>query len=156
MFTGDSSGDFLYAALHRAGFSNQPFSAQRNDGLELNKAYIVSVARCAPPANRPTPRELKKCALFLDRELELLPLRLLLTLGAIAWDGVLRHFERRGITVPRPRPRFGHGAELALGSAPIVLGCYHVSRQNTQTGRLTPKMMDLVLARARELLAPLP
>jgi uracil-DNA glycosylase len=152
MFTGDSSGDFLYAALHRAGFSNQPFSSHRNDGLELKDAYIVSVARCAPPENRPTPPELKRCAGFLDRELELLPTRLLLALGAIAWDGVLWHFERRGVEVPRPRPRFAHAAELSLPSAPILLGCYHVSRQNTQTGRLTPGMIDRVLARARDLI----
>lgn len=156
MFTGDGSGDFLYAALHRAGFANQPSSMERGDGLRLDGAFIVSVARCAPPANRPSPRELRNCASFLDRELKLLPVRLLLALGAIAWAGSLRHLERRGIPVARPWPRFAHGAELALPGAPTLLGCYHVSRQNTQTGKLTREMLDAVLARARRLLGEVP
>ena len=156
MFTGDGSGDFLYAGLHRAGFANQPSSVERGDGLRLDGAFIVSVARCAPPANRPSPREVRKCARFLDRELNLLPVRVLLALGAIAWAGSLRHLQRRGIPVPRPWPRFAHGAELALPDSPILLGCYHVSRQNTQTGRLTHEMFDAVLARARRLLGEAP
>jgi uracil-DNA glycosylase len=153
MFTGDGSGDFLYAGLYRAGFANQPRSSHRDDGLQLTGAFIVSVARCAPPANRPNPAELHRCEGFLDRELALLRVRVMLALGAIAWDGVLRHFGRRGIPVPRPLPRFAHGAELSLPGAPVLLGCYHVSRQNTQTGRLTVAMFDAVLARARALLS---
>jgi uracil-DNA glycosylase len=152
MFTGDGSGDFLYAGLHRKGFANQSGSTDRNDGLRLTGAFIVSVARCAPPANRPTRAELHRCSGFLDRELALLRVRVLVALGAIAWDGVLRHFQRRGIVLPRPLPRFAHGAELRLSGAPVLLGCYHVSRQNTQTGRLTEGMFDDVLARAKALL----
>jgi uracil-DNA glycosylase family 4 len=151
MFTGDRSGDFLYAALHRAGLANQPRSTDRNDGLRLTGVFIVSVARCAPPANRPAPAELRRCARFLDRELALLRVRVLLALGAIAWSGALRHFERRGVILPRPAPRFAHAAELSLPGAPVLLGCYHVSRQNTQTGRLTAAMFDAVLARAKAL-----
>ncbi len=154
MFTGDGSGDFLYSGLHRAGFANQPRSTDRNDGLRLRGVFIVSVARCAPPANRPTPAELRKCAGFLDRELALLRVRVLVALGAIAWKGSLRHLERRGIVLPHPAPRFAHAAEVSLPGAPLLLGCYHVSRQNTQTGRLTPAMLDAVLVRAKALLAP--
>jgi uracil-DNA glycosylase family 4 len=153
MFTGDGSGDFLYAGLHRAGFANQPHSVERGDGLRLEGAFITSVARCAPPANRPTPAELARCASLLDRELALLNVRLVLALGAIAWGGVLRHFRRTGVHLPRPIPRFFHGAELALPGAPVLLGCYHVSRQNTQTGRLTLPMFDAVLQRTKALLA---
>jgi uracil-DNA glycosylase family 4 len=153
MFTGDGSGDFLYAGLHRAGFANQARSTDRGDGLTLSGAFIVSVARCAPPANRPSPAELHRCASFLDRELALLRVRVLLALGAIAWGGVLGHFERRGIALPRPAPRFAHAAQLALPGAPVLLACYHVSRQNTQTGRLTAPMFDAVLARAKALIA---
>jgi uracil-DNA glycosylase len=152
-FTGDASGDFLYPALHRAGFANQPRGTDREDGLRLTGVYILSVARCAPPANRPSPAELRRCAPFLDRELALLKVRLLLALGAIAWEGVLRHFERRGIALPRPLPRFAHGAEVSLPGAPVLLGSYHVSRQNTQTGKLTRAMFDAVLARAKALSA---
>lgn len=153
MFTGDGSGDFLYAGLYRAGFANQSRSTDRNDGLRLSGAFIVSVARCAPPANRPNLAELHRCEGFLDRELALLRVRVMLALGAIAWDGALRHFTRRGFPLSRPFPRFAHGAELSLPGAPILLGCYHVSRQNTQTGRLTAAMFDGVLARAKALLS---
>jgi uracil-DNA glycosylase len=153
MFTGDSSGKFLYAGLFRAGFANQASSESRGDGLELRGAYIVAALRCVPPDNRPTPDELSRCAPFLDRELGLLPVRVMLALGAIAWDASIRYLARQGATIPRPRPSFGHGVELSLPPAPVVLGCYHVSRQNTQTGKLTEAMWDSVLARAKELLA---
>jgi uracil-DNA glycosylase len=148
MFTGDSSGDFLYAALHRAGLASQPASRSRDDGLTLEGAFITAACRCAPPENRPAPDELARCAGFLDRELEILEdARVLLALGAIAWDAALGWLERRAGPV-RPRPRFGHGAELALPGAPVLLGSYHVSRQNTNTGRLTAAMFDAVVARA--------
>ena len=153
MFTGDSAGRFLYAGLYRAGFANQPVGETKDDGLRLRGAYIVAAARCVPPDNRPTPEELTRCASFLDRELELLPARLLLALGAIAWDASLRHLERRGFPIPRPRPVFAHGAQLSIPGAPVLLGCYHVSRQNTQTGKLTEAMWDEILARAKELLS---
>jgi uracil-DNA glycosylase family 4 len=146
MFTGDRSGEFLYAALWRAGLASAPVSRSRDDGLRLFGAYITAAVRCAPPANRPTPQERDNCLPFARRELELLAgARVLLCLGAFAWEAALR------IVAPslRPRPRFAHGAELA--GAPALLGSYHVSQQNTFTGRLTPEMLDRVLARAREL-----
>jgi uracil-DNA glycosylase family 4 len=152
MFTGDGAGDFLYAGLHRAGFANQARSTDRDDGLRLTGVFILSAARCAPPANRPSPAELRRCAPFLDRELALLDVGVVLALGAIGWGAVLAHFARRGIALPRPLPRFAHAAELRLAGAPLLLGSYHVSRQNTQTGKLTPAMFNAVLARARELL----
>ena len=149
MFTGDRSGDFLYAALHRAGLASQPTSRQAGDGLELRGAYITAPCRCAPPANEPLPGELARCAPFLDRELALLgEARVYLALGAIAWSAVLAHLERTGRGLPRPRPRFGHGAELPLAGGRRLVGSYHVSQQNTQTGRLTPAMFDRVLAAA--------
>src|SRR5574337_1938292 len=145
MFTGDRSGDFLYAALHRPGLASQPGSTRRGDGLSLRGAFVTAACRCAPPGNHPTRRELSRCAPFLRRELAALPgVRVVLCLGAIAWDAALRQLRE----VPRPRPRFAHGAELALPGAPLLLASYHVSRQNTQTGRLTAAMFDRVLARA--------
>ncbi len=155
MFTGDRSGDFLYAALHRAGFANQPTSVRKGDGLALTDAFIVAPCRCAPPANKPLPEELANCAPWMDAEVRLLPrARLLLALGGIAWEATLRHFARRGIAVPRPRPAFGHGALARLQGAPALLGSYHVSQQNTNTGRLTAAMMDEILATARSYLGP--
>jgi uracil-DNA glycosylase family 4 len=152
MFTGDGSGDFLYAALHRAGLASQPTSRARGDGLALRGAFVTAAARCAPPANAPTPAELARCAPFLDRELALLGgARVLVALGAIAWAACLAHLARTGRMVPRPRPRFAHGAEVRLDGAPALLGSYHPSRQNTQTGRLTAPMLDAVLARAAAL-----
>ncbi len=149
MFTGDASGDFLYAALHRAGMASQPWSRHREDGLALRGAFVTAACRCAPPQNHPSPEELARCAPFLDREAAALPeVRVMLCLGAVAWEAALGHLRRRGLELPRPRPRFGHGAELALPGAPLLLASYHVSRQNTQTGRLTPAMLDRVLARA--------
>ena len=149
MFTGDGSGDFLYAALHRAGLASQPTSRARGDGQALRGAFITAAARCAPPENAPARAELARCAPFLDRELAALRgARVLLALGAIAWDACLAHLARTGRGVPSPRPRFAHGAEIAMAGGPVLLASYHVSRQNTQTGRLTPAMLDTVLARA--------
>ncbi|MGZ6123721.1 MAG: uracil-DNA glycosylase [Myxococcales bacterium] len=153
MFTGDRSGDFLYAALYRAGFANQPSSVRRDDGLALSGAFITAPCRCAPPANKPLPEELSRCSAWLDREVALLQeVRVVLALGAIGWGAALLHFARRGLAVPRPRPQFGHGAEAPIPGGPVLLGCYHVSQQNTNTGKLTPAMIDSVLARAKELL----
>jgi uracil-DNA glycosylase len=154
MFTGDRSGDFLYAALYRAGFANQPTSVDRDDGLRLRDAFIVAPCRCAPPANIPRPDELRRCSSWLDAELRLLPrCRVLLALGAVGWDAALQHFARSGLPVPRPRPKFAHGAVARIPGAPVLLASYHVSQQNTNTGKLTPAMMDAVLSRARSFIA---
>jgi uracil-DNA glycosylase family 4 len=151
MFTGDRSGDWLYAALHRAGYANQPHSTHRDDGLRLRGAYVTAVVRCAPPANRPTPEERDNCLPYLARELVLLGrCRTIVALGAFAWDGALRALRQIGCDPPRPRPRFGHGAEAKIGEW-VLLGCYHPSQQNTFTGRLTEPMLNAVFARAREL-----
>ena len=153
IFTGDRSGDWLFAALHRTGFANQPESVHRDDGLRLRGAYVTAVVRCAPPANKPTPRERDTCLHYLERELELLErCRVIVALGAFGWDGVLRAARAAGASVPTPRPRFGHGAEADLGRW-TLLGCFHPSQQNTFTGRLTEPMTDAVLNRARELAA---
>ncbi|HEU5251731.1 MAG TPA: uracil-DNA glycosylase [Solirubrobacterales bacterium] len=153
MFTGDRSGDWLYAALHRAGFANRPESEWRGDGLELRDAYVTATVRCAPPANKPTPEERDTCLPYLQRELELLErCRVLIALGAFGWDGVLRAARALEVEVPRPRPKFGHGAEVEVGPWRL-LGCYHPSQQNTFTGRLTEPMTDAVLQRAKALLA---
>jgi uracil-DNA glycosylase family 4 len=151
MFTGDGSGDFLYPALHRAGLASQPGSRGRGDGLALSGAFIGNVCRCAPPGNRPSPEEIARCARFLDRELELLDVGAVLALGAVAFERSLAALARRGARLPAPRPRFAHGAEVRLAGAPPVVASYHVSRQNTQTGRLTPAMFDAVVARAAAL-----
>ena len=153
MFTGDRSGDFLYAALHRAGFANQAESIHRNDGLRLTGAFITAPCRCAPPENKPLPSELASCSTWLDREVALLrEVRVVLALGSIGWGAALMHFGRRGLPVARPRPQFAHGAEAAIAGGPTLLGCYHVSQQNTNTGKLTDAMMDAVLRRAAALL----
>lgn len=155
VFTGDSSGDWLYAALFGAGLANQPTSRDRDDGLALRGAYVTAAARCAPPGNRPTPEELRACSPWLDRELDLLgDLRVVVALGKIAWDAVLARAQRVA-SVPRPRPAFGHGAETRLvvragDEAKVLLGSYHPSRQNTQTGRLSRSMLASVFTRARE------
>ena len=135
-----------------AGIAAQPQSVARDDGQALEGAFITAACRCVPPDNRPTPEELARCAPFLDRELEVLgEVRVVLALGAIAWEAVLAHVARKQGAPIRPKPRFAHGAELALPGGRTLLGSYHVSRQNTQTGRLTPEMFDAVLARAGEL-----
>jgi len=149
MFTGDRSGDWLYAALHRAGLANRPTSTARDDGLRLEGVRITAAVRCAPPANKPTPAERDRCAPFLERELALLgSLRVVVALGSFGWDAALRALAAG--RPPRPKPRFGHGAEAEAGGV-ALLGCYHPSQQNTFTGRLTEAMLDAVLARAREL-----
>jgi uracil-DNA glycosylase family 4 len=149
VFTGDRSGDWLFGALHRAGFANQPTSTHRGDGLQLTDCYIAAVVRCAPPANRPTPVERDACLPYLVEEFQLLAgVRVIVCLGAFAWDGVLQALRARGWSAPR-KPRFGHGVEAAIGPY-TLLGCYHPSQQNTFTGRLTRPMLDAVFARARQ------
>jgi uracil-DNA glycosylase len=151
MFTGDRSGDWLYAALFRAGLANQPESVDRDDGLELDGAYVTAAVRCAPPANKPSTDERDRCRPFLDRELALLPnLRVLVALGSFGWDAAMQSLSAGGLEIPRPRPRFGHGAEAEFGDL-TLLGSYHPSQQNTFTGRLTEPMLDAVFGRAREL-----
>jgi uracil-DNA glycosylase family 4 len=154
MFTGDRSGDFLFAALSRQGLASQPTSSGLGDGLRLRGTWITAAVRCAPPANRPTPSERDACLPWSVRELTLLSdVRVVLCLGSFAWDAALRLMAAAGperYSPPRPRPRFGHGVELQAGSRTLV-GCYHPSQQNTFTGKLTEPMIDAVLARSREL-----
>jgi uracil-DNA glycosylase len=153
IFTGDRSGDWLFAALHRAGYANQPRSEHRDDGLRLRDAWIGAVNRCPPPANRPTPQERDNCLPYLVRELELLDrVRVIVALGSFAWDGALRALRDADHPTPRPKPRFAHGAEVTVEPY-ALLGCFHPSQQNTFTGKLTEGMMDEVFARARELSA---
>jgi uracil-DNA glycosylase family 4 len=148
VFTGDRSGDWLFAALHRAGFANQPTSTHRDDGLRLTDCYITACVHCAPPANHPTTQERDNCLHYLAEELPLLPrARVLVCLGAFAWAGVVRTLHAL-LGLPRCDAPFGHGAEAAVGPY-VLLGCYHPSQQNTFTGRLTEAMLDTVLARAR-------
>jgi uracil-DNA glycosylase family 4 len=154
MFTGDRSGDWLYAALHRAGYASQPTSEHRDDGLCLSGAYVTAVVRCAPPDNRPTPHERDNCLPYLERELNLLArCNTIVALGGFAWDGALRAIRALGGEIPCPKPRFGHGAETRAGRW-TLLGCYHPSQQNTFTGRLTEPMLDNVFTRAAELSRP--
>jgi uracil-DNA glycosylase family 4 len=152
VFTGDNSGNFLFAALHRAGLANQRTAVSRDDGLRLTDCYISATARCAPPGNKPTPDEIAHCADFLDAEWKLLRRkRVILALGKIAWEAALALAARQGCTFGRPRPSFGHAAEAELAPGLHLLGSYHVSQQNTFTGRLTPGMFDAVLRRAKKL-----
>jgi uracil-DNA glycosylase family 4 len=149
MFTGDRSGDWLYASLFRTGYANQPVSIHPNDGLKLTGVFIGAVVRCAPPANKPLPAERDRCLPYLGEELQHLPnLRVIVALGAFAWDGALRLLSGMG-EVPKPRPRFGHLAEARIGRY-LLLGSYHPSQQNTFTGKLTEPMTDAVFKRARE------
>jgi uracil-DNA glycosylase len=153
IFTGDRSGDWLFAALWRAGYASQPTSVSRDDGLALTDCYITAAVRCAPPANRPLPAERDNCLPYLERELTLLEgVRVIMCLGGFAWDVALRTATALREPVPRPRPRFGHGATTELGRW-TLLGCYHPSQQNTFTGRLTEAMLDEVLVTARALSA---
>jgi uracil-DNA glycosylase family 4 len=152
MFTGDRSGDWLYGALHRAGFASQATSEHRDDGLVLDDVLVTAAVRCAPPQNKPTPAERDACAPWLEAELDLLQgVRVIVVLGGFAYTQTMRILEARGVPVPRPRPRFGHGEEVALEGSPTVLMSYHPSQQNTFTGRLTEEMFDAVWTRARAL-----
>jgi uracil-DNA glycosylase family 4 len=150
IFTGDRSGDFLYASMHRVGLANQPTSEHLGDGLELTGVYVTAVNRCAPPANKPTPEERDRCLPFLAREIEALErLRVIVALGAYAWEGGLRALAALG-HVAKPKPRFGHAVEAVVGPYAMI-GCFHPSQQNTFTGRLTASMIDAVMERAVEL-----
>lgn len=149
VFTGDRSGDWLYGALHRAGFANQAASTGRDDGMTLTDAFVSVVVRCAPPDNAPTTTERDRCVKYLVRELALLTeLRTVVALGGFAWDGLLLAADAMKIAIPKPRPKFGHAAQAAIGPWQLF-GSYHVSQQNTFTGRLTEAMLDDVFARAR-------
>jgi uracil-DNA glycosylase family 4 len=155
VFTGDRSGDFLYKALHKSGFANQPTSLHRDDGLRLQVAYIAAAVRCAPPANKPLPSEILHCRGYLERELEILRPRAVLALGKIAWDAYLEILKQRGQIASRASYRFSHGAECVFADdLPRLFGVYHPSQQNTQTGRVTEAMYASVLKRIRTYLSP--
>jgi len=146
VFTGDRSGDWLFASLHRTGFANQPQSVRRDDGLRLRDAWVTAAVRCAPPANKPLPEERDNCLPYATHELALMPgVRVVVCLGGFAWAAALRLLDPGA----RPRPRFGHAAEQELSGGRLLLGCYHPSQQNTFTGRLTEEMIDAVFERAR-------
>jgi uracil-DNA glycosylase len=152
VFTGDTSGTWLMGSLHRTGFANQPFSVHRDDGLQLDGAFIAASVRCAPPANRPLPAERDNCLPYAAEELRLMStVRVIVCLGSFAWDAALRLSAMLGEAPARPKPRFGHGAEHELPGGRVLLGSYHPSQQNTFTGKLTEAMMDTVFIRAREL-----
>jgi uracil-DNA glycosylase family 4 len=156
VFTGDRSGDWLYGALHRAGYANQAASTSRNDGMVLDDAYVACIVRCAPPDNKPMPFERDRCLPHFVTELVLLPrVRVVLALGAFAWDGFLLAAARLGHAAPKPRPKFGHGARAQIGPYALI-GSYHVSQQNTFTGRLTEPMLDAIMATAKQLTAAAP
>ena len=151
VFTGDRSADWLFAAMHSVGMANQPTSVARDDGLALTGAWVCAAVRCAPPENKPTPAERDTCLPFAVRELALLAqVRAIVCLGGFAWDAALRLLAASGVLTPRPKPRFGHGAQAQVGGM-TLLGCYHPSQQNTFTGRLVPGMMEDVLRRAQAL-----
>ncbi|HST66759.1 MAG TPA: uracil-DNA glycosylase, partial [Mycobacteriales bacterium] len=149
VFTGDRSGDWLFAALHRAGLANQPTSVHKDDGLQLYDTRVMAAVRCAPPANKPTPVERDTCRPWLAQELRLLAPKVIVVLGGFGWQALWPALKQAGLAeVPTPRPVFAHGAEVTVGGI-TVLGCYHVSQQNTFTGRLTEPMLDAVFRRAR-------
>jgi uracil-DNA glycosylase family 4 len=151
MFTGDQSGDWVYGTLHRFGFANQPTSRHRDDGLSLHDAYIAAAVRCAPPDNKPSRIELETCRRYLIGELHLLHrVRVVVPLGKIAFDAYLAARRAVNLPLPSPRPLFAHGAEARLPEGSLLVASYHPSRQNTQTGRLTPTMFDSIFARARQ------
>jgi uracil-DNA glycosylase family 4 len=151
MFTGDRSGDWLFASMHRTGFANQPTAVSVDDGLRLTGAYVTAPVRCAPPANKPTLVERDTCLQYLVRELDLLPnISVIVALGKFGWDAALKALALAGEGIPRPKPRFGHLAESRVGDYGL-LGSYHPSQQNTFTGKLTAPMMDAVFLRAREM-----
>jgi uracil-DNA glycosylase family 4 len=153
MFTGDRSGDFLYAALHKAGFANQPNALDRDDGMRLQHAYITATCRCAPPDNKPVPKEISNCRGYLERELEILQPKAVLALGKIAWDAYLEILKQKGMMASRSLYKFAHGAEAQVAAdAPRLFGIYHPSQQNTQTGRVTPAMYATVLRRIQRFL----
>jgi uracil-DNA glycosylase family 4 len=155
MFTGDRSGDWLFHALWKAGLCNQPTSEHRDDGLRLQDAWITASLRCAPPANKPAPDEMRRCRPFLLEELRLLSrVRVVVALGKVGWDTYLRARRELGQPVPRPLPRFGHGAESLMPDGQVLLGTFHPSQQNTFTGKLTRPMLIAVLRRARRLATP--
>lgn len=155
MFTGDRSGDWLFRAMHRTGFANRDTSTRRDDGLELRDAWVTAAVRCAPPANAPSPVERDRCRHWLEEELDRLPrVAVVVCLGGVAWGVMCGVLSSRGITVPRPRPRFGHGARFAT-SGPLVLGSFHPSQQNTFTGRLTDEMLESVFRDARDAISDL-
>jgi uracil-DNA glycosylase family 4 len=150
IFTGDRSGDFLFAALHRTGYANQPTSVSSDDGLKLKDCFISASVRCAPPDNKPLPIEQSNCASYLDAEWDLLSRkRVVLALGKIAWDASLDLMRRKGIDL-KPRPQFAHGALVRASKSLWLIGSYHVSQQNTFTGKLTPGMFDAVLMNCRQ------
>jgi uracil-DNA glycosylase family 4 len=151
MFTGDRSGDWLYRALYRAGFANQPNSSSVEDGLELTGAWVTAPVRCAPPENKPSTAERDNCRSWFDAELDLMAPGVVVALGAYAYQSVWRYLTDRGRSMPRPRPKFAHGLEVAIPEGPVVLASYHPSQQNTFTGRLTESMLDQVFQRARDL-----
>lgn len=152
MFTGDSSGNFLFPALYEAGFASQPISKQRDDGLRLRDAYITAAIRCAPPGNKPLPQELRNCAPFLDRELRgLKKVRVVVALGRIGFDAYLSHLKRNGKMQIRKTYVFAHGAHYLMPDGRVLLASYHPSNQNTQTGKLTRKMLDDIFRQARML-----
>ena len=152
-FTGDRSGDWVYGTLHKFGFANQPTSMQRGDGLEVQDVLVSAAARCAPPANKPLPIELETCRPYLVRELKLLKeLRVVVALGKIAFDAFLAAARDADIEVPKPRPQFGHGSLHRMSNGLVLLGSYHPSQQNTQTGRLTYPMFESIFTKVREIL----
>jgi uracil-DNA glycosylase len=152
MFTGDRSGDFLYAAMHRAGFATQPTSTHRADGLELRGAWVTSAVKCAPPDNKPLPGERDACAVFTRRELALLSsVRAILCLGGFAYEAAVRLLRESGLALPHPLPKFGHGVVVPVAGGPTLVLSYHPSQQNTFTGRLTPAMLDDVFVLVRRL-----